>query len=52
MRALQEVNRRAMELQDRDRGAPTATRRMTFGLYFYRDDEDGDEDRGGDRGAH
>lgn len=52
MRALQEVNRRAMELQDRDRGAPTATQRMTFGLYFYRDDEDGDEDRRGDRGAH
>jgi hypothetical protein len=46
MQALQEVNRRAVELQERDRGSEGARRRMTFGIYFYRD-EPGDEDGGG-----
>lgn len=47
MQALQEVNRRAMALQERDRGSPEARRRMTFGIYFYRDepgDEKGEDD--------
>lgn len=35
MRALQEVNRRAMALQARDAGQAAAQHRMTFGVYFY-----------------
>jgi Family of unknown function (DUF6502) len=35
MRALQEVNRRAMVLQARDAGRADAQQRMTFGVYFY-----------------
>ena len=47
MRALQEVNRRAMALQARDAGLPDAEHRMTFGVYFYNApiDDEGDEDR-------
>lgn len=33
--ALQEVNRKAMELQQQDAGLRGETGRMTFGLYFY-----------------
>ena len=35
MRALQTVNRRAMQLQERDAGKPGAEQRMNFGVYFY-----------------
>jgi hypothetical protein len=48
MEALQDVNRRAIELQARDRGRPDASRRMTFGIYFYRDDPD--DGKGGSDG--
>ena len=40
MEALREVNRRAMALQERDRGQADARRRMTFGIYFFRDEPD------------
>ena len=33
--ALQEVNRKALELQQRDVGMTSETGRMTFGVYFY-----------------
>ncbi len=33
--ALHEVNRRAMDLQNRDANRSDATQRMTFGVYFY-----------------
>lgn len=33
--ALQEVNRRALELQQQDADHPGADRRMTFGVYYY-----------------
>jgi hypothetical protein len=35
MEALQAVNRRAMELQERDRGRRGASSRINFGIYFY-----------------
>jgi Family of unknown function (DUF6502) len=35
MRAIQEVNRLAIELDRIDAGRPEATQRMNFGLYFY-----------------
>lgn len=35
MRALQTVNARALELQDRDAAAPQATERISFGAYFF-----------------
>lgn len=35
MEALQKVNRRALELQERDAGREDARRRMTFGAYFF-----------------
>jgi hypothetical protein len=35
MRALQAVNRRALELKARDAGRPQARYRMNFGLYFF-----------------
>lgn len=39
MRAIQAVNRRALELEKRDFGAAAATERMNFGVYFFRDQE-------------
>ena len=33
--AMQEVNRRAIELQQQDTGRDDANARMTFGVYFY-----------------
>ena len=39
MKVLQEINRRARELQSRDSGAPGATRRINFGLYFFHESE-------------
>lgn len=46
MEALQAVNKRALELKNRDQGTPDADRRMSFGLYFYseRDPTGDDED--------
>jgi hypothetical protein len=35
MEALQAVNRRAMELQERDRGRRNEPRRINFGIYVY-----------------
>jgi hypothetical protein len=35
MKALQSVNRRALELKARDAGNPAARSRMNFGLYFF-----------------
>jgi len=35
--ALEEVNRRALELQTRDASSAGAHRRMSFGVYFYED---------------
>jgi len=35
MQALQLINRKAMELQQRSDGKPDATRRINFGLYFF-----------------
>lgn len=36
MRALHDVNRRALELQQRDAGSPEARQRMRLGFYFFR----------------
>lgn len=38
---LQEVNRRALELQQKDADHEDADRRMTFGVYFYAEPMDG-----------
>lgn len=38
MDALQAVNRRALELQERDRGRAAARHRINFGIYVFRDD--------------
>jgi hypothetical protein len=35
MRALQALNRRALELKSRDAGGPDARHRINFGLYFF-----------------
>ena len=49
MGALQALNRRAIELKDRDRGREDAERRMTFGVYFYEaDNDDSPQTEGGD----
>lgn len=37
--ALQEVNRRAMDLQQQDADKPSASQRMTFGVYYYAEPE-------------
>lgn len=42
MSAVQSLNRRAIELEERDAAAPGARRRFTFGVYFYEADA-GDE---------
>jgi hypothetical protein len=36
--AMQEINRRALELQEADQGRADASRRMTFGVYYYAED--------------
>lgn len=36
MKSLQQVNRRARELQLADAGRPAARQRMSFGIYFHR----------------
>lgn len=38
MAAVQGLNRRAIELEERDAAAPGARRRFTFGVYFYEAD--------------
>lgn len=35
MRALQALNRAALDLQEQDAGDPDAKQRMSFGVYFY-----------------
>lgn len=37
--AMQLINRRALELQEADRGRADATRRMTLGVYFHAENE-------------
>ena len=48
MQALQAVNRRALELQERDADRPGAKQRMNLGVYFFREAGDargnGDDD--------
>lgn len=39
MDALRDVNRRAMKLQRRDGAKPQATHRMSFGAYFFAENE-------------
>jgi hypothetical protein len=36
--AMQEINRRALALQESDHGRPDASQRMTFGVYYYAED--------------
>lgn len=36
MKALQDINRRALHLKQRDAGKAGAIQRMNFGMYFYR----------------
>jgi hypothetical protein len=36
--AMQEINRRALELQEADQGSANASQRMTFGVYYYTED--------------
>lgn len=40
MQALKTLNRKAMELEQRDSGKPDARRRFNFGAYFYDADRD------------
>jgi uncharacterized protein DUF6502 len=42
MDALNEVNRKAIACEARDRGETASRRRMTFGVYFYTTPESGD----------
>lgn len=46
MKAIQAVNRRALELEKRDSGAPDATHRMNFGVYYF-SEPGAKADRGG-----
>lgn len=39
MQALQNVNRRAMDLKASEKGSPGRKQRMTFGIYFYSTDD-------------
>jgi hypothetical protein len=43
MRALQALNRAALDMQERDSGNPKAKQRMSFGVYFYTPATDGNE---------
>lgn len=36
--AMQDINRRALELQEHDLGRADASQRMTFGVYFFSED--------------
>ncbi|MBI3784894.1 MAG: hypothetical protein HY270_15995 [Deltaproteobacteria bacterium] len=44
MEVLKELNARAMKLQERDSGRPGASQRMTFGVYFFCEDEGSSEE--------
>jgi hypothetical protein len=44
MEALQQVNERALALQERDAGRADADRRMNFGLYFFAETQPQDDD--------
>jgi len=44
MQALQGINRRAIELKAADSGKPGGTRRMTFGVYFYSEEDTAGKD--------
>jgi len=51
MEALRAVNRRALELRERDAVDPgAASSRMNFGIYFYQAQVDADEAQGGEDG--
>ena len=41
--AMQEINRRALELQEEDHERATASQRITFGVYYYAEDTRSDE---------
>ncbi len=43
MKALKSLNRRARQLQNRDRKSPHASHRMNFGVYFFDIDERQDD---------
>jgi len=45
---LVKVNQKAFELSEQDAGLPTATERMTFGIYFYNGPDDGQDSPDGD----
>lgn len=45
MQALQGINRRALELKSADSGKPGDKRRMTFGVYFYSEEDTAGKDR-------
>lgn len=45
MQALQGINRRALELKAADAGKPGEKRRMTFGVYFYSEEDAAGKDR-------
>lgn len=45
MRALQAINRAALDMQERDAGRPEAKQRMSFGVYFYAPASDGQENQ-------
>lgn len=45
MQALQGINRRALQLKAADSGKPGDKRRMTFGVYFYSDEDAPGKDR-------
>ncbi len=50
MRVLKTLNRRARQLQSRDRRAAKARHRMNFGLYFFHDEEPAGEQEPGRQG--
>lgn len=39
MQLLQEINSRALQLQQRDSGRPGSMQRMAFGVYFFHEDQ-------------
>lgn len=45
---LVKVNQKAFELSEQDAGLPTATERMTFGIYFYNGPDDGQDSPDGE----
>jgi hypothetical protein len=44
MHTLQEINRRALELQTASKNNPAANQRMNFGVYFYHAEDTDDEE--------